>query len=53
MKEIIDHLKKVAIQDFRDFFYPFVFVTRLIRSLVTAAFHTIKSRWSHDKKDDQ
>jgi len=53
MKEIIDHIKKVAIQDFRDFFAPYVFLFRLIRSLASAISRGIKSRWNRNKKGDQ
>jgi hypothetical protein len=54
MKEIIDHLKKVAIQDFRDFFAPFAFLIRLIhRSLISAIHRGIKSRLNRNKKGDQ
>lgn len=31
MKELIQHLKKVAADDFRDFFYPFVAVYRAFK----------------------
>jgi hypothetical protein len=53
MKEIIDHLKKVAIQDFRDFFAPYVFLIRSVRSLASTISRDIKSRWNRNKKGDQ
>jgi len=53
MKEIIDHIKKVAIQDFREFFAPFVFVFRFIRSVTSATFRGIRSRWNRYKKGDK
>ncbi len=53
MKEIFDHIKKVAIQDFRDFFEPYVFLFRLVRSLASAISRGIKSRWNRNKKGDQ
>lgn len=31
MKELMRHLKKVAADDFRDFFYPFVAVYRAFK----------------------
>jgi len=53
IKEIIDHLKKVAIQDFRDFFAPFSFLIRLVRSLTSAICRDIKFRLNRNKKGDQ
>lgn len=53
MKNFIDHIKQVAIQDFRDFFAPFVWVIRSVRSLASAIFNRIKSRSTRNKKGDQ
>lgn len=38
MKELIKHLKKVAIEDTRLFFEPYVAVGRLIRRFVATLF---------------
>lgn len=35
MAEFIQHMKKVAAEDFRDFFYPFVAVYRAFKREVT------------------
>lgn len=50
MKKLFEHLKQVAIQDFRDFFAPFVWVIRSIRSLASAIFNRIKSRSTRKKR---
>lgn len=42
LKELIEHIKRVAIEDFRLFFEPFVTVFRFIRSLTRAASGWIK-----------
>lgn len=52
MKEIIEHIKKVAIQDFKDFFAPFVTVYKWIRHVIRASTTSIKRRlFSSDKED--
>lgn len=53
MKEIIDHIKKVVIQDFRDSFAPFVFVFRFIRSVSSATVRGIRLRWNRYKNGDK
>lgn len=42
LKELIEHIKRVAIEDFRLFFEPFVTVFHFIRSVTKAAFRWIK-----------
>jgi hypothetical protein len=54
LKKLIEHIKRVAIEDFHLFFEPFVTVFRFIRSLTKAASGWIKRQLrKHNKADDQ
>jgi hypothetical protein len=48
MKDLISHLKKVAIDDFRDFFAPFVTVVRAIRKFASVV--SARARRSIDQR---
>ncbi|MGK5024866.1 hypothetical protein [Janthinobacterium sp. RB2R34] len=52
MNKLIEHIKKVAIEDTRLFFEPFAAVKRLIRRVATAITSRIKRSKPKDKKDD-
>jgi hypothetical protein len=53
LKEFIEHIKRIAIEDTRLFFEPYVNVFRFIRSLTRAASGWIKRQLrKHDKADD-
>lgn len=54
MKELIEHIKRVAIEDFRLFFEPVVTVFRFIRSLTRAVSGWLKRQLrKQNKGDDQ
>lgn len=48
MKDFISHIKKVAINDFRDFFAPFVSVVRAIRKFTSVV--SARAKRSIDKR---
>ena len=52
MNKLIEHIKKVAIEDTRLFFEPFAAVKRLIRRVATAITSRIRRSKPKDKKDD-
>jgi len=49
MKELFEHIKKIAIEDSRLFFEPYMMVGRFIRRL----FRTISSRLKRLKTNDK
>jgi hypothetical protein len=53
LKEIFEHFKRVAIQDFKDFFAPFVWVWGGIRRFVRFLAHLLKSWFVTRKHDDE
>ena len=53
MNKLIEHIKKVAIDDIRLFFEPFTTVIRLTRRLVTAVISRIRQSKTRDKKEGE
>lgn len=54
LREFIEHIKRVAIEDSRLFFEPYVAVYRVTRSLTKATSGWIKQRLrKRNKADDQ
>ena len=51
MNKLIEHIKKVAIEDTRLFFEPFAAVKRLIHRVATAITSRIRRSKPKDKKD--
>lgn len=51
MNKLIEHIKKVAIDDIRLFFEPFTTVTRLTRRLATAVISRIRRSKTKDEKE--
>jgi hypothetical protein len=52
LKKLIEHIKRVAIEDFRLFFEPFVTVFRFSRSLTRTASGWIKRQLRKQNKGD-
>ena len=52
MNKLIEHIKKVAIEDTRLFFEPLAAVNRLIRRMATAITSRIRRSKPEDKKDE-
>jgi hypothetical protein len=52
MNKLIEHIKKVAIEDTRLFFEPLTALKRLIRRVATAIASRIRRSKSKDNKDD-
>lgn len=53
MKELLEHIKRVAIEDFKEFFEPFVWVGRAICRAVARANYKAKQWFSSGRKDDE
>ena len=51
MNKLIEHIKKVAIDDIRLFFEPFTIMTRLIRRLAIAVISRFRRSKTKDKKE--
>jgi hypothetical protein len=51
MKDLIKHIKQVALDDIRLFFEPFVWVFRAIRRLVSAVSARIRRAMEKQQKD--
>jgi len=43
MKELLEHIKRVAIEDFKTFFEPFVWVGRGFKRIIKSLLGRIKS----------
>lgn len=52
MKEFFEHIKRVAIEDFKDFFEPYVWVYRGVRRFIHSSCRKIKSLLGLNKKGD-
>ena len=51
MNKLIEHIKRVAIDDIRLFFEPFTIVTRLIRRLAIAVISRFRRSKTKDEKE--
>jgi hypothetical protein len=52
MKEFFEHIKKIAIEDTRLFFEPYMMVGRFIRRLFRAISSHLKRSKTNDKKGE-
>ena len=53
MKELFEHIKRVAIEDFKTFFEPFVWVWRAVRRCVSAVTRHLRLLFDRKRKGDE